>query len=151
METNSIELVADIVSAYVAKNSVAQIDLPRLITDVYATLARLAEGAPEKPVAETKLVPAVSIRKSVTPDFIISLEDGKKFKSLKRHLNTYYDMTPEEYRAKWGLPADYPMVAPNYSKSRSDLAKQMGLGKGRKSPQPKGHAAPRQAGRLPLE
>jgi predicted transcriptional regulator len=108
-----IELVAQIVSAYVAHNTVP--------------VSELIDGAP---VAEPKveMKPAVPIRKSVTDDHIVCLEDGKKFKSLKRHLRTRYDMSPEEYREKWGLPADYPMVAPNYAKQRSDLARKMGLG-----------------------
>ena len=101
-----------------------------LLNSVYAALTKTAQGQQEEPKAE--LVPAVSVRKSVTPDAIICLEDGKSFKSLKRHLRTTYDMTPEQYRAKWNLPADYPMVAPNYAKARSELAKTMGLGQQRK-------------------
>jgi predicted transcriptional regulator len=127
---NYIELSADIVSAYVSNNSVPAADLPSLLNSVYAALTKTAQGQQEEPKAE--LVPAVSVRKSVTPDAIICLEDGKSFKSLKRHLRTTYDMTPEQYRAKWGLPADYPMVAPNYAKARSELAKTMGLGQQRK-------------------
>jgi predicted transcriptional regulator len=101
-------------------------ELPRLIERVYATLSEI-EGAPAaEPKSELK--PAVAVRKSVTEDHIVCLEDGKKFKSLKRHLRTRYDMSPEEYREKWSLPADYPMVAPNYARQRSDLARKMGLG-----------------------
>lgn len=121
-----IELVSDIVSAYVAHNTVPVADLPRLIERVHATLQEL-EGAPAAEMRQ-ELKPAVSIKKSVTDDHIVCLEDGKKFKSLKRHLRTRYDMSPEEYREKWGLPADYPMVAPNYARQRSDLARAMGLG-----------------------
>jgi predicted transcriptional regulator len=127
---NYIELCSDIVSAYVSNNSVQAADLPSLLQSVYAALTKTAQGQQEEPKAE--LVPAVSVRKSVTPDYIICLEDGKKFKSLKRHLRSTYDMTPEQYRAKWNLPADYPMVAPNYAKARSELAKTMGLGQQRK-------------------
>ena len=125
-----IELVSQIVSAYVAHNPVPVVDLPRLIERVHATLAEI-DGAPAaEPKSELK--PAVPVRKSVTEDHIVCLEDGKKFKSLKRHLRTRYDMSPEEYREKWGLAPDYPMVAPNYAKQRSDLARKMGLGLMRK-------------------
>jgi predicted transcriptional regulator len=127
---NYIELCADIVSAYVSNNSVQAADLPVLLHSVYAALTKTAQGQQEEPKAE--LIPAVSVRKSVTPDAITCLEDGKSFKSLKRHLRTTFDMTPEQYRAKWSLPADYPMVAPNYAKARSELAKTMGLGQQRK-------------------
>ncbi|CDX53242.1 Putative MucR family transcriptional regulatory protein y4pD (fragment) [Mesorhizobium plurifarium] len=120
-----IELTAEVVSAYVSNNPVPVGDLPALIDRVHGAL-KSAGGAAEKPEA---LTPAVPIRKSVTPDYIISLEDGKKFKSLKRHLSVHYGLTPDEYRAKWGLPADYPMVAPNYAAARSSLAKSMGLGR----------------------
>ncbi|MFG1477225.1 MucR family transcriptional regulator [Xanthobacter sp. V4C-4] len=131
-ESNSfIALAADIVSAYVSNNSVAAADLPVLISEVHATLQRIATGESE-PVVE-QLRPAVPVKKSVAPDFIICLEDGKKFKSLKRHLRTQYNMTPEQYREKWGLPPDYPMVAPNYAAARSELAKQMGLGQQRRA------------------
>jgi predicted transcriptional regulator len=123
---NLIELASDIVSAYVAHNTVPMSDLPRLIERVHATLQEI-EGAPAaEPRQELK--PAVPVRKSVTDDHIVCLEDGKKFKSLKRHLRTRYDMSPEEYREKWSLPAEYPMVAPNYARQRSDLARKMGLG-----------------------
>jgi predicted transcriptional regulator len=121
-----IELASQIVSAYVSHNPVQVAELPRLIERVYATLSEI-EGAPAaEPKSELK--PAVAVRKSVTEDHIVCLEDGKKFKSLKRHLRTRYDMSPEEYREKWSLPADYPMVAPNYARQRSDLARKMGLG-----------------------
>jgi len=127
---NLIDLAADIVSAYVSNNSVAASDLPALINEVHGALSRVTTGAVE---AEPEpLKPAVPVKKSVHPDYIICLEDGKKFKSLKRHLRTHYNMTPEEYREKWGLPADYPMVAPNYAQARSELAKKMGLGQQRR-------------------
>lgn len=119
-------MAADIVSAYVSANTVAAQDLPALIRTVHAALREVAGSKPGH--AESSPEPAVSIKKSITPDYIICLEDGKKFKSLKRHLRTRYAMTPEQYRAKWGLPHDYPMVAPNYAKERSTLAKRMGLG-----------------------
>ncbi|MEP9380210.1 MucR family transcriptional regulator [Aquabacter sp. CN5-332] len=125
-----IGLSADIVSAYVSNNSVAASDLPALIGSIHAALKGLS-SAPA--AAAEPQQPAVSIRKSVTPDFIICLEDGKQFKSLKRHLRTAYDMTPEQYRAKWNLPADYPMVAPAYAAARSELAKKMGLGQQRRN------------------
>jgi predicted transcriptional regulator len=135
-KTGVIEMTADIVSAYVGNNSVAAADLPVLIQSVHRALSSIT-GAPEVVEAAPK-EPAVSIRKSITPDFLICLEDGRKFKSLKRHLRTKYNMSPEEYRAKWGLAKDYPMVAPNYAKARSDLAKQMGLGQGgRQAPRKK--------------
>ncbi len=122
-------LTADIVSAHVSNNSVQTSDLPDLIRSVFSSLANLGD-APA--VVEERPVPAVSIRGSVKPDYIICLEDGKKLKMLKRHLMTRYGMTPDDYRAKWGLPADYPMVAPNYAEQRRSLAKQIGLGtKGR--------------------
>jgi len=121
-----IELTSDIVSAYVAHNPVPVVELPRLIERVHAALAEIQGAPPAELRAELK--PAVPVRKSVTDDHIVCLEDGKKFKSLKRHLRTRYDMSPEEYREKWGLTADYPMVAPAYAKQRSDLARKMGLG-----------------------
>ena len=123
-----VEMAADIVSAYVANNNVQPGDLPGLIAGVHASLSKLGVREPEAPAA-APLVPAVSIRKSVTPEAIICLEDGKSFKSLKRHLSSKYDLTPEQYRTKWGLPADYPMVAPAYAEARSALAKSMGLGR----------------------
>ncbi|MEN3930419.1 MucR family transcriptional regulator [Microvirga sp. W0021] len=125
-----IELAADIVSAYVSNNSVPSGDLPNLINDVHSALLRVTTGAVEPQTEAPK--PAVSVKKSITPDYIVCLEDGKKFKSLKRHLRTQYNMSPEQYREKWGLPVDYPMVAPNYAKARSDLAKEMGLGQQRR-------------------
>ena len=126
-DNDLIDLSTEIVSAYVSHNALAVSDLPKLISDVHAALRNLhREGAPA-PMEELK--PAVPVRKSIAPDYLICLEDGKKFKSLKRHLRTHYDMSPEEYREKWGLPADYPMVAPNYSATRSRLAKDNGLGR----------------------
>jgi predicted transcriptional regulator len=125
-----IELTASIVSAYVSNNSVSAQDLSALINQVHSALTRVSTGQGDN--ASEPLRPAVSVKKSITPDHIVCLEDGKKFKSLKRHLRTQYSMTPEQYREKWGLPADYPMVAPNYAQARSDLAKQMGLGQQRR-------------------
>lgn len=123
-----VTLTADIVAAHVSNNSVAISDLSVLINNVHMALT----GLGSEPVEEEKLVPAVSIRASIKPDYIICLEDGKKLKMLRRHLMTHYEMTPEEYRAKWGLPADYPMVAPSYAEKRRALAKEIGLGtKGR--------------------
>ena len=126
-----IEMVSDIVSAYVAHNPVPVADLPKLIERVHSTLVEI-DGNTGSSEGKAELKPAVPIRKSVTDDHIVCLEDGKKFKSLKRHLRTRYDMSPDEYREKWGLPADYPMVAPNYAKQRSDLARKMGLGQAKK-------------------
>ena len=126
-ESDLIELSTEIVSAYVSHNSVSASDLPKLIADIHGALRSLQSN--EVPVTVEELKPAVPVRKSVAPDFIICLEDGKKFKSLKRHLRTHYNLSPEEYREKWGLPADYPMVAPNYSATRSKLAKDNGLGR----------------------
>ncbi|MDR3497783.1 MAG: MucR family transcriptional regulator [Parvibaculum sp.] len=124
-----IDMTADIVSAFVSHNSVAQSDLAGLIHQVFDALTQIASGAAK---AAEKQEPAISVRKSITPDYLICLEDGKKFKSLKRHLRTHYDLDPDEYRDKWNLPRDYPMVAPNYAQARSKLAKKMGLGqKGR--------------------
>ena len=127
-----LEMTADIVSAYVGNNTVSAETLPSLIANIHAALSQVTTGAVE-PEPEPK-EPAVPIRKSIAPDYLICLEDGRKFKSLKRHLRTKYDMSPEEYRTKWGLAKDYPMVAPNYAKARSDLAKQMGLGQGGRKP-----------------
>jgi predicted transcriptional regulator len=130
----TVERVADIVAAYVSNNAIPTSELPQLIASVHGAITRLAG-----PVAEPEpapLVPAVPVKKSVTPDYIVCLEDGKKFKSLKRHLRTHYDLSPEQYRAKWGLPRDYPMVAPAYAEARSKLAKSMGLGQQRKKPEP---------------
>ena len=125
-----VELTAEIVSAYVSNNTVVAADLPGVIQNVFEALYK-ASNASTQPAKE-ELKPAIPIKKSVTPEFIICLEDGKKFKSLKRHLRTHYDLSPEEYREKWGLPHDYPMVAPNYAAARSDLAKRMGLGQRRR-------------------
>lgn len=125
-----IELTADIVSAYVSNNTIGASELPQIIADVHSALARVSGGQPTPQREELK--PAVPVKKSVTPDFIICLEDGKKFKSLKRHIRTHYDLSPEEYRDKWELPHDYPMVAPNYASARSQLAKKMGLGQRRR-------------------
>ena len=130
--SNLTELTADIVAAYISHNSVRAEDLAGLISTVHAALGSVGTGGGAV-AAEEKRQPAVSIKKSITPDFLISLFDGKKYKSLKRHLRTSYNMTPEQYRAKWGLPADYPMVAPNYAKTRSELAKTMGLGQKRRT------------------
>jgi predicted transcriptional regulator len=127
---NYIELTADIVSAYVSNNSVSAGDIPGLINQVHSALMRVSGGQAEAPAEPVK--PAVPVKKSITPEYIVCLEDGKKFKSLKRHLRTQYSMTPEQYREKWGLAPDYPMVAPNYAQARSQLAKQMGLGQQRR-------------------
>lgn len=124
-QSELLSLTTNIVAAHVSNNSVAVADLPMIIRDVYDTLSNVGtaqEREPERPS------PAVPIKKSVTPEYIVCLEDGKKLKMLKRHLKTAYDMSPEDYRERWGLPADYPMVAPNYAKQRSKLAKQIGLG-----------------------
>jgi predicted transcriptional regulator len=126
--TKHLELAAEIVAAFVSHNSLPPAELPGVIHSVHAALVALASGSAAPEVA-IKKEPAVPIKKSVTPDFIICLEDGKKFQSLKRHLRTAYSLTPEDYRAKWGLPSDYPMVAPNYAQRRSQLAMSMGLGK----------------------
>jgi predicted transcriptional regulator len=122
-----LTLVADIVAAHVGNNSVAVSDVPLLIQNVHGALAGLA--GPAAPAAPAKQEPAVSVRASVKPDYIVCLEDGKKLKMLKRHLMTHYQMTPDDYRAKWDLPKDYPMVAPNYAAQRRDLAKKIGLGR----------------------
>lgn len=125
-----VEMTAEIVSAYVSANQVQSQELPGIIRTVHSALQEVAGNA--APAQEMAQEPAVAVKKSITADYIICLEDGKKFKSLKRHLRTRYAMTPDEYRAKWGLPHDYPMVAPNYAKERSNLAKRMGLGHSRK-------------------
>ena len=125
-----VELTAEIVSAYVVNNTVVATDLPALISNVFDALKKAASSGAQP--AKEELRPAVPIKKSVTSEYLICLEDGKKFKSLKRHLRTHYDLSPEEYREKWGLPHDYPMVAPNYAAARSDLAKRMGLGQRRR-------------------
>jgi len=126
---NLVTLSADVVSAFVSNNSVPESELPALIATVHSALLAAANGAQEKPAEP--LVPPVPIKKSITPDYIISLEDGRRYKSMRRHL-TGKGLTPEEYRQKWGLPHDYPMVAPNYAKARSELAKSMGLGQKRR-------------------
>ena len=128
--SDHINLAADIVSAFVSNNSVPSAELPSLIASVHSALAKVANGSTEKP-AEAP-VPPVSIKKSITPDFLISLEDGRRYKSLKRHLKGR-GLTPEQYREKWGLPRDYPMVAPNYAKQRSELAKALGHGQLRRN------------------
>jgi predicted transcriptional regulator len=125
-----IELTAGIVSAYVSNNSVSASDIPNLIKQVHSALLRVSGG--QSDAQPEPLKPAVSVKKSITSDYLVCLEDGKKFKSLKRHLRTQYNMTPEQYREKWGLPPDYPMVAPSYAAARSQLAKQMGLGQQRR-------------------
>lgn len=126
-DNDLIDLSTEIVSAYVSHNALSVNDLPKLIADVHAALRGLRGSETTEPAEELK--PAVPVKKSIAADYIICLEDGKKFKSLKRHLRTHYDLSPEEYREKWGLPADYPMVAPNYSATRSRLAKDNGLGR----------------------
>jgi len=129
-KTTVVELTAEIVAAYVANNPVAQSDLPKLIGEVYRSLSGATSGVEQK-LEQPELKPAVPIRKSVSADYIICLEDGKKFKSVKRHLRTHHDLSPEQYREKWNLPSDYPMVAPNYAQARSSLAKKIGLGQRR--------------------
>ena len=120
-----VELAAGIVSAYVGKNAVAAADIPVLINEVHAALTRVGRGSDGRGEARK---PAVPVKRSVTAEYIVCLEDGKKFKSLRRHLRSQYDMTPEQYRERWGLPSDYPMVAPNYARQRSQLARELGLG-----------------------
>ncbi|MGA0598410.1 MucR family transcriptional regulator [Enterovirga sp. CN4-39] len=134
-----VELAAVIVRAYVGNDTVPSADLPRIITDVHGALTKLYQVTDFTP---EKLAPAVSIRKSISPDFLISLEDGRHYKSLKRNLSGH-GLTPEQYREKWGLPRDYPMVAPNYAKKRSELAKALGLGR-KREPEP---VKPKRAGR----
>ena len=146
---NPIELTADIVAAFVTNNALPIADLPALIQSVHAALAQLASGSAISAPREEKKEPAVSIRKSITPDFLVCLDDGKKFKSLRRHL-AGLGLTPDEYRAKWSLPADYPMVAPNYAAVRSEMAKRIGLGQMRKNAAPRqkaSTAAPTKRGR----
>ncbi|TYC93562.1 MucR family transcriptional regulator [Novosphingobium sp. BW1] len=141
MSETLITLTSDIVAAHVSNNSVTVDDLPSLINNVYGALAGLGGAAA---VEEEKPEPAVSVRASIKPDYIVCLEDGKKLKMLKRHLMTHYNMTPEEYRARWNLPADYPMVAPNYAEKRRELAKKIGLGRkpnARRGRKPKAVAA----------
>ena len=125
-----IDLTANIVSAYLSNNPTPASEIPNLISQIHSALLRVSSGRNDLPVEPAK--PAGSLKKSINPDYLICLEDGKRFKSLKRHLRTQYNMTPEQYRDKWGLPADYPMVAPNYAAARSQLAKQMGLGQQRR-------------------
>jgi predicted transcriptional regulator len=125
-----IDLTAEIVAAYVSNNPTPASDLPNLISQIHAALLRVSAGRAE-PLPEPAK-PAVSLKKSMTADYLVCLEDGKRFKSLKRHLRTQYNMTPEQYRDKWGLAPDYPMVAPNYAVARSQLAKKMGLGQQRR-------------------
>jgi predicted transcriptional regulator len=137
-----ITLTSDIVAAHVSNNDVAVGDLPGLITNVYAALANLGETPV---VEEAKPQPAVTIRNSVKPDYIVCLEDGKKLKMLKRYLRTNYNMSPDEYRARWGLAVDYPMVAPNYAQRRRDLAKKIGLGRKPSAAAPKGRRAKKTA------
>lgn len=151
-EINLTPLTVDIVSAYVANNALSADKLADLIGAVHTALGKASTQAVEPEKAE--LVPAVSIKKSVTHDFIICLEDGRKFKSLKRHLKTHYDLSPDDYREKWGLPRDYPMVAPAYAEARSNLAKSMGLGRvngakpaGTSAPEPKAAKAGGRRGR----
>ena len=130
-ELEIVNMTVDITSAYVSNKSVEPDQLPQVIRNVYNTLKSLDEKKETESLASRK--PAISIRRSITPDYIVCLEDGKKLKMLKRHLRAAYGMTPDEYRARWGLAADYPMVAPNYAITRSKFAKQIGLGKKRKS------------------
>jgi predicted transcriptional regulator len=135
-QSDLIEVTASLVAAYVGGNTIAAADIPALIRSVHQALATVGGAADVS--AEVSKEPAVSVRRSITPDYLICLEDGRKFKSLKRHLRTKYDMSPEQYRARWDLPKDYPMVAPNYAQARSELAKQMGLGQGGRKPARKG-------------
>ena len=126
-----IDQTVSIVAAYVSHNTISADQLPTLIARVHSALTSVSEGQVEAAKAADPLRPAVPVKRSVTGDYIVCLEDGKKFKSLKRHLRTHYRMSPEQYRERWGLPEDYPMVAPNYAKTRSQLARKMGLGRGR--------------------
>ncbi len=150
-ESDLLILTADIVAAHVSNNSVAVSDLGLLISNVHSSLASLGTSAAPEPVEQA---PAVSIRSSVKPDYLVCLEDGKKLKMLKRHLMTHYQMTPADYRAKWNLPSDYPMVAPNYAEQRRSLAKKIGLGRkpGARVPTPPAAPeapAPKKRGRRP--
>lgn len=133
-EADLIALTAEIVSAYVSHNTIVAENIPNFIASVHTALRAAGVQGAAQPKEE--LVPAVSIKKSVTPEYIICLEDGKKFKSLKRHLRTHYNLSPEQYREKWGLAYDYPMVAPLYAAARSELAKSMGLGQRRQAEAP---------------
>ncbi len=132
-----LRMAVDIVAAYVSNNTVPASQVPEVITTIYGSLNSLGSGAEATPEPAK---PAVSVRRSVTPDYIVCLEDGKKLKMLKRHLRAAYDMSPEEYRAKWGLAADYPMVAPNYAAQRSAFAKKIGLGRKKGEKQPRRRA-----------
>jgi predicted transcriptional regulator len=132
-----LRMTTDVVSAYVGNNPLPATDIPDVIKTVYGSLSTLSGPA----AGRDALRPAVPVRRSVTPDYLVCLEDGKKLKMLKRHLRTNYDMTPEEYRAKWGLPPDYPMVAPNYAKQRSEFAKRIGLGRRKGGAAPNSSAA----------
>lgn len=134
-----VELTADIAAAYLSANTVPAAELPSLIQTIHQALAGVTSGAPA-PASEPQK-PAVPVKKSITPDYLVSLEDGKKYKSLKRHLRTKYNMTPDDYRTKWGLAKDYPMVAPNYAAARSEMARNMGLGQGGRG-RKRGKAAP---------
>jgi len=127
--SHAIELAAQIASAYVSNNSVRASDLPILLGDIHAALVRFSSGSTSLAAESAKPTPAATVKKSVTKDYLVCLEDGRKFKSLKRHLRSAHDLTPEQYRQKWGLPSDYPMTAPSYSKVRSALARDLGLGR----------------------
>jgi predicted transcriptional regulator len=142
-DNNLTELTADIVSNYVGANKVSPDQIANLIQTTYAALQNVASGA-RAAADPVKLTPAVPVKKSITPEYLISLEDGRKYKSLKRHLRTAYNLSPDEYRAKWNLPKDYPMVAPAYAASRSALAKSLGLGRGgvQRKPEPAKAAKP---------
>lgn len=129
-QSTLVEITTEVVAAYVVRNAVPASDLPALIALVHGTLVGLGRSAPEK-AADTRPTPPVSVRKSIADDYLVSMEDGKRYKSLKRHLSTH-GLTPAEYRAKWNLPSDYPMVAPAYARQRSELAKSMGLGQQRR-------------------
>lgn len=124
-----LELTSEVISSYVANNPVPSGDLPEIINNVYEAFQKISEDEQQSRTPAKELVPAVPVKKSLNDDFIICLEDGKQFKSLKRHLSSHYGLSPDEYREKWGLPHDYPMVAPNYAKARSRLAKEIGLGR----------------------
>ena len=126
---NVVDLTSEIICSYVANNSIPVDDLPKLIGDIHSTLVTIS--SPQKNIIQELQKPAVSVKRSITPDYLICLEDGQKFKSLKRHLRSKYNLSPEEYRLKWQLPSDYPMVAPNYAAERSKLAMKMGLGQKR--------------------
>lgn len=145
-DSTLITLTADIVAAHVTNNSVAVSDLPALIQNVHEALSQLGKS---EVAVEPKLEPAVTVRASIKPDYLICLEDGKKLKMLKRYLNTNFQMTPAEYRAKWKLPADYPMVAPNYAEQRRTLAKSIGLGRQRKTAAAAATAAPAKVTKAP--